>query len=158
VTDQNRTPCILLVDDSVMDVELTLNAWRELQRPCQIEVAKSGAEAFARVQDWATGTCGASCHLPDLILLDLKLPGTDGFEILRQLKGTPALRRTPVVILTSSREDEDRAMAYDLGANSYLVKPVSFAGFVSLVTSIDDYWLALNLRPPQDSPHAGRPA
>jgi len=76
------------------------------------------------------------------------MPGIDGFEVLRQIKGTPILRRIPVVILTSSREEGDRATSYEIGANSYLVKPVSFEGFVDAVGKILDYWLVLNVRPP----------
>ena len=88
--------------------------------------------------------------VPDLILLDLKMPKMDGFEVLRQVKAAPGLKRIPVVILTSSKEEGDRAMSYDCGANSYLVKPVSFDGFLEVVKHIDDYWLTLNVGPPKE--------
>jgi len=88
--------------------------------------------------------------LPGLVLLDLKMPGIDGFEVLRQIKSTAGLKRLPVIILTSSKEEGDRAMSYDNGANSYLVKPVSFEGFLDVVRTIGDYWLTLNMGPPRD--------
>jgi CheY-like chemotaxis protein len=86
---------------------------------------------------------------PAHILLDLKLPGIDGFEVLRQIKSTPVLKRLPVVILTSSKEEGDCALSYDRGANSYLVKPVSFDGFLNVVRQIEGYWLSLNVAPPE---------
>jgi CheY-like chemotaxis protein len=78
------------------------------------------------------------------------MPGIDGFEVLRQVKSTPELRRIPVVILTSSREEGDLALSYDCGANSYLVKPVSFEGFLKVVQQVQDYWLVLNVGPPKE--------
>jgi CheY-like chemotaxis protein len=86
--------------------------------------------------------------MPNLILLDLKMPGIDGFEVLRKIKGTDKLKRIPVVILTSSKEEGDRALSYDIGANSYLLKPVSFEGFTDVVKKIDDYWFTLNINAP----------
>ena len=83
-----------------------------------------------------------------LILLDLKLPGLDGFEVLRQVKATAVLKRLPVIILTSSKDEGDRILSYDSGANSYLVKPVSFEGFLNVVRHIKGYWLSLNVEPP----------
>ena len=76
------------------------------------------------------------------------MPGIDGFEVLRQIKSTPIIKRIPVVILTSSKEEGDRALSYDTGANSYLVKPVSFDGFLNVVKQVDGYWLSLNMDPP----------
>jgi DNA-binding response OmpR family regulator len=90
----------------------------------------------------------APIPLPSLVLLDLKLPGIDGFEVLRQIKSTAMLKRLPVIILTSSKEEGDRALSYDNGANSYLVKPVSFDGFLDVVRKIEGYWLSLNVAPP----------
>ena len=86
--------------------------------------------------------------MPDLILLDLKMPGIDGFEVLRRIKNAPGIKRIPVVILTSSSEEGDRMLSYDDGANSYLVKPVSFSGFVKVVHQVGDYWLTLNVGAP----------
>ncbi len=139
---------ILLVDDNAMDVELALDAFEEVHLANEIEVARSGQGAIDRL--FGLGPWADRGHLPapDLILLDLKMPGVDGFEVLRRLKAAPILRRIPVVILTSSREEGDRAMSYDTGANSYVVKPVSFESFLEVVKKIEAYWLTLNVGPP----------
>lgn len=155
MTNERRMARILLVDDSAMDVELTLDAFNEVRLTNDVEVARSGQEALDRLL--AASRRDGDRPLPDLILLDLKMPGIDGFEVLRRIKGTPVLRRIPVVVLTSSREEGDRAMSYDTGANSYVVKPVSFEGFLEVVRKIDDYWVALNVGPPLDDVAAGDP-
>ena len=86
--------------------------------------------------------------VPDIVLLDLKMPGIDGHEVLRRIKNAEKLKRLPVIILTSSIDEGDRAMSYDNGANSYLVKPVSFDDFLKVVKTVADYWLTLNVEPP----------
>lgn len=139
---------ILLVDDNANDVELTLDAFSEAHLANRIDVARSGREALDRLFDGTPRSDGGRHPLPDMILLDLKMPGIDGFEVLRRIKAAPVLRRIPVVILTSSREEGDRAMSYDTGANSYLVKPVSFDGMLGVVQTIEDYWLTINVGPP----------
>jgi CheY-like chemotaxis protein len=139
---------ILLVDDNTNDVELTLDAFKEEQLSNHVEVARSGQEALDRLFGRTRRPDGVRHPLPDLILLDIKMPGIDGFEVLRQIKRAPVLRRIPVVILTSSREEGDRAMTYDTGANSYLVKPISLDGMLEVVRKIKDYWLTINVRPP----------
>lgn len=141
-------PHTVLVDNNANDVELTVSAFSEVRLASHIDVARSGREALDLLFGRTVGPDGLRPTLPDLILLDLKMPGIDGFEVLRQIKGAPILRRIPVLILTSSREDRDRAMAYDTGANSYLVKPVSFEEMLGVVTSIKDYWLTINVGPP----------
>jgi CheY-like chemotaxis protein len=143
-----RAARILLVDDNANDVELTLDAFGEGQLGNHIDVARSGREALDLLFGRTVGPDGRRAPPPDLILLDLKMPGIDGFEVLRQVKAAPVLRRIPVVILTSSREEGDRAMSYDTGANSYLVKPVSFDGMLAVVKKIEDYWLTINVGPP----------
>ena len=148
MTNQARTARILLVDDSANDVELTLEAFSEARLANQIDVARSGGEALDRLLGRTRGPDGGREPLPDVILLDLKMPGIDGFEVLRQIKDAPVVRRIPVVILTSSREEGDRAMSYDTGANSYLVKPVSLDGMLTFVRTIHDYWLTINVGPP----------
>ena len=140
---------ILLVEDNRMDVELTLDAFHEARLTNTVHVAPNGQDALDYL--FGRGTYGDrdAFPLPDLILLDLKLPGIDGFEVLSQLKATPVLKRVPVVILTSSQEEGDRALSYDIGANSYLVKPISFEGFLGVVRKIEGYWLSLNIGPPE---------
>ena len=148
MTNQSRTARILLVDDNANDVELTLEAFSEARLAKQIDFARSGREALDRLLGRTRRPDGGREPLPDVILLDLKMPGIDGFEVLRQIKDAPVVRRIPVVILTSSREEGDRAMSYDTGANSYLVKPVSLDGMLTFVRTIHDYWLTINVGPP----------
>ncbi|MEW8068053.1 MAG: response regulator [Candidatus Thiodiazotropha endolucinida] len=144
----SKPAVILLVDDSRMDVELTLDAFKEARLNNRVETSYSGQEAL----DYLFGNDHFANRnkypIPDLILLDLKMPGVDGFEVLKRVKGTPMIKRIPVVILTSSKEEGDRALSYDIGANSYLVKPVAFTGFIDVVRQIEDYWLTLNVRAP----------
>lgn len=145
-----REALIMLVEDEEMDIELTLDAFREAHLANRIEVCRTGDEALDYL--FARGDYGDRQRfpLPDLVLLDLNLPGTNGFEVLRRVKATDGLRRLPVIILTSSAEEGDRAMGYDCGANSYLVKPISFDGFLDVVRVIGEYWLTLNVAPPFD--------
>lgn len=139
---------ILLVEDNRMDVELTLDAFREARLTNVIQVAQNGQEALDYLFGRGKYIDRSKYPMPGLVLLDLKLPGIDGFEVLRQIKSTLLLKRLPVIILTSSREEGDRAFSYDTGANSYLVKPVSFDGFLGVVRQIEGYWLTLNVAPP----------
>ena len=139
---------ILLVEDNRMDVELTLDAFREARLLNAIHVAPNGQDALDYLFGEGKYTDRSAHPLPSLVLLDLKLPGIDGFEVLRRIKSTPMLKRLPVIILTASKEEGDRAFPYDNGANSYLVKPVSFDGFLDVVRKIEGYWLALNVAPP----------
>jgi len=144
--------CILLVEDNRMDIELTLDAFREARLKNTIQVVQNGQEALDYLLGNGKFADRASYPMPNLILLDLKLPGIDGFEVLRKIKSTPLLKRLPVVILTSSKEEGDRALSYDTGANSYLVKPVSFDGFLGVVREVSNYWLTLNVAPPDNGP------
>ena len=144
----NKIAHILLVEDKRMDVELTLDAFREAMLANTVHVAPNGQVALDYVFGHGQYADRHTYPLPDLILLDLKLPGIDGFEVLRQIKETPILKRLPVIILTSSKEEGDRALSYDIGANSYLVKPILFDGFLSVVRQIEGYWLSLNVGPP----------
>jgi CheY-like chemotaxis protein len=140
---------ILLIEDSRMDVELTLDAFREARLANTIRVASTGQAALDYLFGYGPYADRTMYPLPNLILLDLKLPGIDGHAVLRQIKGTPELKRLPVIILTSSKEEGDRALSYDNGANSYLVKPVSFEGFLDVVRQLEDYWFTLNVGPPE---------
>lgn len=140
---------ILLVEDNRMDVELLLDAFHEARLRNSIHVCPNGQDALDYVFGFGKYADRAKYPLPNIVLLDLKLPGVNGFEVLRQIKTTRMLKRLPVIILTSSREEGDRAMSYDNGANSYLVKPVAFGELLSVVKQIDGYWISLNVGPPE---------
>jgi CheY-like chemotaxis protein len=140
---------ILLVEDNMMDVELTLDAFREAKLKNEVNVARNGQDALDYLFGRDKYADRTLFPLPNLVLLDLKMPGIDGFEVLRQIKNTDILKRIPVIILTSSKEEGDRTLSYDIGANSYLLKPVSFEGFTEVVKKIDDYWFTLNIGAPE---------
>jgi two-component system, response regulator len=139
---------ILLVEDNPDDEELTLRALARNNIGNQVVVVRDGQEAV----DWLEGTgpyaSRDASDVPALILLDLKLPKIDGLEVLRRLRSTPRTAIVPVVILTSSKEDRDRANGYQGGANSYVQKPVDFTSFVDAVRQLGMYWLMLNEPPP----------
>ncbi len=140
---------ILLVEDNQDDEELALMALKKGQVANEVVVARDGVEAL----DYLFGTGSYAGRdvgaLPQLMLLDLKLPKVDGLEVLRRVRADPRTRRLPVVILTSSREEEDLIQGYDLGANSYVRKPVDFAQFADAVRQLQIYWLVLNEPPPR---------
>ena len=130
---------ILLVEDNPMDVDLTLRAFKRRQVSNPVHVARDGEEALAWIPRWEAGE-----PAPVVILLDLKLPRVDGLEVLRQIKSHPTLRIIPVVVLTTSAEHADVQTAYQLGANSYIVKPVEFEKFMDVTGQIDLYWTLVN--------------
>ena len=139
----NDTICpILLVEDNPMDIDLTRRAFARRKLANPIQVACDGEEALAYLPRWEAGELP-----PAVILLDLKLPKVDGLEVLRQLKAHTQFRAIPVVILTTSSEDRDIQTAYQLGANSYIVKPVNFEKFVQVAEQIEVYWCVLNTPP-----------
>ena len=144
----DRFAHILLVEDNRMDVELTLDAFKEARLLNTIYVSPNGQDALEYLFGRGKYADRITYPIPNLVLLDLKLPGVDGFEVLRQVKSAPILRRLPVIILTSSKEEGDRALTYDIGANSYIVKPVSFNGFLDVIKQIEGYWISLNVAPP----------
>ncbi len=143
-----RKAVILLVEDDRMDIELTLDAFREVKLENEIITVQTGEEALDYLLGRGDLADRKKHPLPDLVLLDLKLPGISGLDVLKTLKKTPVLKRLPVIILTSSQEESDRAAGYDYGVNSYLVKPISFSGFLEVVKNIYDYWLTLNVKAP----------
>lgn len=145
----NNKADILLVEDNHMDVILTLDAFKQAKLLNNINVARNGQEALDYLFGREQYADRKLFPMPSLILLDLKMPGIDGFEVLRTIKSTEKLKRIPVIILTSSAEEGDRTVSYDIGANSYLLKPVSFEGFVEVVKKIDDYWFSLNMGAPE---------
>jgi two-component system response regulator len=138
------TKLILLVEDNPSDEKLALLAFQRCGVPCEIAVARDGAEALEFV--FATGAYQARDPLlqPALILLDLKLPRLGGLEVLRRIRAAPETRFLPVVILTASRQDEDLLRGYSLGANGYLRKPVDFAEFAEAARVLAAFWLRFN--------------
>lgn len=145
----NETDAIelLLVEDNPQDLELALRALRKANFANRIHVARDGAEALDFVFGQGAYTGRKLVDGPKVILLDLKLPKIDGLEVLRRLKGDPHARVIPVVVLTSSREQRDVVESYQLGVNSYIVKPVNFERFVEAVGHLGLYWLLLNQPP-----------
>lgn len=143
----NRNP-ILLVEDNPDDEMLTVDALKASHVQNPIEVARNGAEALDYL--FCTGEYAARDidDLPAIVLLDLKLPKVDGLEVLRRIREDARTRLLPVVILTSSNEDEDRMQGYKLGANSYVRKPVDFDEFLKAAGQLGLYWLLLNEPPP----------
>jgi len=139
---------ILLVDDSQADVRLALRAIGNPHASHHVEVARDGEEALEYL--FRNGRyAGRSVEsLPRVVLLDLKLPKVDGFEVLRELRRNPATMLLPVIVLTSSNQERDVQEAYGLGANSYIQKPVDFDMFRETMRKITDYWLRCNLGPP----------
>jgi two-component system response regulator len=138
---------ILLVEDNPNDLELTLHAFAEHKLANRIRVARDGQEALELLFGTGAPADGEHRLIPRVILLDLKLPKVDGLEVLRAVRGDPALHGVPVVILTSSREERDIVESYDLGVNSYIVKPIDFEKFAETVRTLGFYWLLLNEPP-----------
>ena len=136
---------IMIVEDNSDDEELTLHALRRVNLVNHIHVARDGAEALEYV--FGRGNSLTLEHAPDLIFLDLKLPKVDGLEVLQRLKTDPRTRTIPVVMLTSSREERDVIESYELGVNSYIVKPVDFEQFTESVGQAGLYWAVLNQPP-----------
>jgi len=138
---------IILVEDNSADVEMALDALRENHLANRVKVLKDGEEAVDYIfRQGEYSDCGI-CEHPALILLDLKLPKIDGIEILKRIRSDERTKAIPVVVLTSSRSDEDRIESYRLGVNSYIVKPVEWDNFAHAVAQIGLYWAVLN-KPP----------
>jgi two-component system response regulator len=141
---------ILLVEDNPDDVALTMRAFERNNMLNPIVVARDGVEALEFLFARGAHAERAGKPLPTLILLDLKLPRIDGLGVLKAIRGDERTRLIPVVILTSSKEDQDLAQGYALGANSYVRKPVDFAEFLEAARVLGIYWLAVNQPPPAE--------
>jgi CheY-like chemotaxis protein len=143
---------LLLVEDNPDDVELTRRAFARSNIANHLVVMRDGAEALDYL--FATGPhAGRDCHaLPHAVLLDLNLPKIGGLDVLRRIRAAETTRLLPVIVLTTSREERDILGSYDLGANSYVRKPVDFAQFVEAARQLGLYWLTLNERPPRCGP------
>jgi two-component system, response regulator len=144
----NRGNIILLVEDNADDLDLTLRAFRKSKVLNEIIAVRDGVEALDYL--FATGTHSGRDPkaTPEVILLDLKLPKVSGLEVLRRLRADERTRRIPVVVLTSSNEEKDIMACYDLGANSFVRKPVDFAQFMVAAQQLGMYWLVTNEPPP----------
>ena len=138
---------ILLVEDNPHDVELTLHAFKEHHLANEMHVVRDGAEALEFIFRTGAYADRRPEDHPRVILLDLKLPKVDGLEVLRQIKADLKTRAIPVVVLTSSSEERDIVESYELGVNSYIVKPVDFERFAEAVRTLGLYWLLLNQPP-----------
>ncbi len=143
----NSLKRILLVEDSLRDAELAIDTLEEYKLANEVIHVRDGAEALDylyRRGQFADKGSGQ----PAVILLDLKMPKVDGLEVLRQIKSDPALKIIPVVVMTSSREEQDLINSYQLGVNAYVVKPVKFQAFVEAVRQVGAFWAVLNELPP----------
>ena len=147
VVSNSQSKVVLLVEDSPDDVELTLRAFRKYNIMNEVVVASDGAEALDYL--FCTGRYASrdTNNLPEIVLLDLKLPKVDGLEVLQRLRADERTKHLPVVILTSSNEERDLIKGYKLGANSYVQKPVEFTQFSEAVGRLGIYWLLLNKSP-----------
>lgn len=145
----NKT--ILLVEDNPSDINLTKRAFEKGHITNNLVVAEDGQEALDYIFGKGIYANRDISQLPTLILLDLKLPKIGGLEVLKRIRAAEIIKRLPVVILTSSKEDEDMAASYDLGVNSYIRKPIDFNQFVEAIKYLGLYWLVINEPPPLES-------
>jgi two-component system response regulator len=143
----NQVVEILLVEDSMSDAKLTMRALEKSHLSNTIVHLSDGAEALDFVFARGAYSDRNIEHTPKIILLDLNMPKVGGLEVLREIKGDERTRRIPVIIMTSSKEDSDIIASYDLGVNSYVVKPIGFENFSKAVTELGMYWLLINQEP-----------
>ena len=151
--NESRSTLILIADDDSDDRMLALDAFRENRLTNELRFVEDGQELmdFLKRRGNYAGLAGAP--LPALILLDLNMPKKDGREALREIKADPELRRIPIVVMTTSKEEEDVYRAYDLGVNSFITKPASFESLVDIIKSLADYWFDVVELPGDDIRH-----
>jgi two-component system response regulator len=135
---------ILLVEDNPHDAEMTIRALKKVNLANRLTHVKDGAEALDFIFSKGTFADRPKGNKPKVILLDIKMPKVDGIEVLRQIKSNEDTKTIPVVIMTSSKEEQDIIISYNLGVNSYVVKPVDFEGFAKAVSELGFYWLITN--------------
>jgi len=138
---------ILLVEDNPADVKITQRALRDSGLPVDLLVARDGQEAIEYLLRQGTQSTNPDWRVPDLILLDINLPRLTGLQVLERIRATPGLRATPVVVLTTSRRQEDVQRMYAAGANTYIEKPQDFSRFVQVLQNIQRYWLETAILP-----------
>lgn len=138
---------VLLVEDNIHDAEMTIRALRKVNLANNLVHVKDGEEALEFIFAKGKFSDRQPADLPKVILLDIKMPKVDGIEVLKQLKARESSKAIPVVIMTSSKEEEDIINSYELGVNSYVVKPVDFEGFARAVSQLGMYWLLTNQSP-----------
>ncbi|MBI1772283.1 MAG: response regulator [Burkholderiales bacterium] len=143
------TGTILLIEDNPSDIGLTERAFKKSHITNNLVIAQDGQEGLDYLFCQGSYANREDANPPMLVLLDLKLPKVDGLEVLRQIRNDPRTHRVPVVILTSSREEQDVATGYDLGVNSYIRKPVDFQQFAEVIKQLGLYWLVINENPHQ---------
>lgn len=140
----SRRRTILLVEDNQDDIDLTLTAFEQRRVDSEIVVVRDGVEALAYLLDGGTEAATPARELPGLVLLDLNLPKVDGLQVLQRIRADDRTRHLPVVVLTSSKADQDVLRSYDLGANSFVRKPVDFVQFMDAAAQLGTYWLTVN--------------
>jgi two-component system response regulator len=147
LTNRSDIVEVLLVEDNPSDVELTLHALNKHNVVNHVQAVRDGQEALDYIYGTGAYAGRHTGNTPKVIFLDLKLPKIDGLEVLRRLKADPLTRSIPIVVVTSSREERDLTKSYQLGVNSYVVKPVDFEQFSQAIRSLGFYWLVLNQSP-----------
>ncbi len=140
---------ILLVDDSPRDLELMVEALEQSHLANEVAIARDGAEALDYLHRRGSFADRAPGN-PVVVMLDLKMPKVDGLTVLKEMRSDPKLRFIPVVVMTSSREEQDLVRSYELGSNAYVVKPVDFSGFIEAVKQVGIFWAVIN-----ETPRAG---
>lgn len=145
----NELKPILLAEDSPNDAELTLEAWADNNLANRVTLVRDGVEAMEFLRCEGKYLTRKPIH-PAVVILDIKMPRMDGIEVLRAIRSDPALKTIPVVMLTSSREEQDLIRSYELGINAYVVKPVNFSDFVGAVKQLGGFWAVLNELPSEE--------